>query len=88
MVQHEQGEAWTLADAKARFSEVVTRAVAEGPQSVTRHGNPAVVVVSAEEWQRKTRRRGTLAEFFADSPLRGSGLEIGRSEAGPRPIDL
>ena len=44
----------------------------------------AVVIVSAEEWKRKTRRKGTLAEFFANSPLRGSGIETKRLKDGPR----
>lgn len=30
---------------------------------------PNVVAVSAEEWQRKTERKGTLAQFLLDSPL-------------------
>jgi hypothetical protein len=34
------------------------------------------VVVSAEEWERKTKRMGTLAKFFASSPLRASGLKV------------
>jgi prevent-host-death family protein len=33
----------------------------EGRQKITRHGEPAAVVVSAEEWKRKTRRKGNLA---------------------------
>jgi prevent-host-death family protein len=44
--------AWTLQDAKARFSEVVRRARAEGPQRVTLHGRDAVVVLSAEDYAR------------------------------------
>lgn len=84
----QQGAACTLADAKTRFSEVVKRALADVPQTVTRSGRTAVVVVSAEEWRRKTRRKGSLVDFFEDSPLRGSGLEIERSEDGPRPVDL
>jgi hypothetical protein len=47
-----------------------------------------VVVVAAEEWERKTRRQGTLADFFAASPLGESGLEIERSQDGPRDTDL
>ncbi len=34
---------WSLADAKAKLSEVVDRAMREGPQRITRHGRPAVV---------------------------------------------
>ncbi len=71
---------WTVADAKARLSELVERAETEGPQMVTRRGRPTVVVVSAQEWERKTRRRGTLADFFAASPLRNSGFQVERSE--------
>lgn len=62
--------AWTLARAKARLSEVIDRARMLGPQLITRHGRPAAVVVGAEEWERKTRRSGSLADFFAASPLR------------------
>jgi prevent-host-death family protein len=80
--------AWTLADAKAHLSEVVESALKEGPQVITRHGRKAVVVVAAEEWERKTKRQGTLADFFAASPLRDSGLEIERPQDGPRDIDL
>ncbi|WP_149539713.1 type II toxin-antitoxin system Phd/YefM family antitoxin [Siccirubricoccus phaeus] len=45
-------QAWKLQDAKARFSELVRAAQAEGPQTVTLHGRPAVVVLSAEEYAR------------------------------------
>jgi prevent-host-death family protein len=79
---------WTLADAKARLSQVVDNALKQGPQVITRHGRKAVVVVAAEEWERRTQRKGTLADFFAASPLRDSGLEIERSKDGPREIDL
>jgi prevent-host-death family protein len=64
---------WTVAGAKARLSEVVERAQ-YAPQTITRNGKPSVVVVSAEEWQRKTARKGTLAEFLLDSPLRSADL--------------
>ena len=57
-------------------------------QTVTRHGRSAVVVVSVAEWERTTRRAGNLAEFFAASPLRGSGLAIERRKDKPRPVDL
>ena len=79
---------WTAAEAKARFSEVIDRAQADGPQTITRRGEKAVVVVDAAEWERKAKRVGTLAEFFANSPLRNSGLKIARRKAPPRKIDL
>jgi prevent-host-death family protein len=79
---------WTVAEAKAKFSEVVEKARASGPQTITRNGRTAVVVVSAEEWARKTHRPGNLAEFFAESPLRGSELKVHRTKDAPRKVDL
>lgn len=81
-------ENWTVAEAKAKFSEMVEKARTTGPQTITRNGRKAAVVVSAEEWERRTRRSGNLAEFFAASPLRGSGLKVRRAKDAPRKIDL
>jgi prevent-host-death family protein len=78
---------WTLAGAKARFSEVVDRAQA-GPQIITRNGKPSAVIVSAEEWARKTERKGTLAEFLLASPLRGAEIELERQRDTPRHVTL
>ena len=80
--------AWSVAKAKAQFSDVIAEAEARGPQTITRHGKPAAVVVSAKEWQARARRQGTLADFFASSPLAGSGLEMPRGEGRPRKIVL
>jgi prevent-host-death family protein len=69
---------WTIVEAEANFSEIIERAMSEGPQTITRRGRAAAVVVGAEEWQRKIKRVGNLAEFFDGSPLRGSGLKVTR----------
>jgi prevent-host-death family protein len=79
---------WTVAEAKAKFSEVVEKARTVGPQTVTKNGREAVVVVSAEEWAKRTARKGNLAEFFASSPLRGSGLKAERQKGRLRNVDL
>ncbi|MGI8991628.1 MAG: type II toxin-antitoxin system Phd/YefM family antitoxin [Bryobacteraceae bacterium] len=81
-------EVWTVADAKARLSEVIQHAVSGGPQVITKNGHKTVVVVSVEEWERKTNRKGNLAEFFAASPLRESGLKVKRNKDAPRDIEL
>lgn len=83
-----KSRAWTVAEAKAKFSELIERARSRGPQTITRNGHSAVVVVSAEEWARKTKRVGNLAEFFAASPLAGSDLKLDRIKGEPREIDL
>jgi prevent-host-death family protein len=81
------GGAWSLASAKARLSEVVDRAQA-GPQTITRNGKPTAVIVSVEEWARKTARRGSLAEFLLASPLRGADVELERPRDLPRDVKL
>jgi prevent-host-death family protein len=79
---------WTVAEAKARLSEVIERAQSGGPQTITKNGRTAVIVVDAQEWERKTKRIGNLAEFFAASPLRKSGLKVGRKKDRPRKVAL
>jgi prevent-host-death family protein len=79
---------WTVAEAKARLSELLEQVRSKGPQTITRHGKTAAIVVSPEEWERKSRRTGNLAEFFAASPLRDSGVEIERRKDRPRKVDL
>ncbi len=80
--------AWTVAQAKARFSEVISKAASEGPQTITRNGRRAAVLVAADEWERKMARKGTLADFFAASPLRGSGINLERLPIRLRPVRL
>jgi prevent-host-death family protein len=81
-------DTWTVAAAKAKLSEVIERARSGEPQTITRNGRTAVVVVAAEEWERKTKRTGNLAEFFASSPLRGSGVKVRRIKSRARKVDL
>jgi prevent-host-death family protein len=75
---------WTVAKAKAKFGELITRALSEGPQPATKRGHIVAIVVGADEWQRRTKRTGTLAAFFAESPLPGSGLRLRRNKSQPR----
>jgi prevent-host-death family protein len=82
---------WQLQTAKARFSELFRRALAEGPQWVTRRGKEAVVILSAEEFQRlqaRSRQPESLVKFFAKSPLAGANLDLDRSPDFGREIDL
>lgn len=81
-------KAWALQDAKNHFSEVVDRALQDGPQTVTRHGREAVVIVSAEEFKRLTQPEESLADFFRRSPLHGLELEIERGRDTGRRVDL
>jgi prevent-host-death family protein len=79
---------WSVADAKARFSELLDHAINDGPQAITRRGRQIAVVVSIEEWHNKSMRAGSLAEFLATSPLRDSELDVERVDATPRDLAL
>jgi prevent-host-death family protein len=82
------GATWSVADAKARLSQLLDQAVNDGPQAITRRGQEVAIVVSAEEWHRKSSRTGSLAGFLAASPLRDSGLDLERVDAPPRDVAL
>lgn len=79
---------WQLQEAKNRFSEVVEEAIKHGPQTVTKHGREAVVVMSVEEYHRMKQPQKTLFQFFQDSPMYGFELDLTRSQELPRDIDL
>lgn len=79
---------WQLQDAKNRLSELVRKARDEGPQVITLRGRDAVVVVSANEFGKLSRPRGSLVEFFRKSPLAGVNLDLDRSRDTGRRIDL
>ncbi|OGO20741.1 MAG: prevent-host-death protein [Chloroflexi bacterium RBG_16_48_8] len=79
---------WQLQDAKNRFSEVVNRALDDGPQIVTRRGKEVVVVLSSDEYAELTKSQPSLVEFFRNSPLVGIELDLERDRSLPREIDL
>ena len=57
---------WPLQDAKNRFSALVNAAIAGEPQHVTRRGEPAVVVLAADEYERLCRMERADAPTFAE----------------------
>jgi antitoxin Phd len=59
---------WSVQDAKNRFSEVV-EAARRKPQTVTKHGKPAVVVVAADEYERLHKLQQLKAPSFAQMLL-------------------
>jgi prevent-host-death family protein len=46
---------WQLQEAKAKFSEVFEKALADGPQIVTRRNKQKVVILSEMDYQKLTR---------------------------------
>jgi antitoxin Phd len=80
---------WSVQDAKNRFSEVV-EAARRRPQTVTKHGKPAVVVVAADEYERLRMLQRLKAPTFAQMLLAmpQCDVEFERLDATPRDVDF
>lgn len=81
---------WLLQDAKARFSELVRKVRAEGPQHVTVRGRDEVVVIAAEEFRRlKGNVTGeALIAAMQASPHRDLDIEPTREPMPVRSVVL
>ena len=77
---------WQLQEAKARFSEVVNQALEHGPQTVTRRGRNAVVVIAVADFKR-TQGAGRLRDFLRRGPFL-DGVTLERDRSVPREVDL
>ena len=70
---------WPLQDAKNKFSALLNAALAGEPQLVTRRGQPAVVVLSVDEYERlrllDNADAPTLGELLLEIPQDDHGFE-------------
>jgi prevent-host-death family protein len=76
---------WQLQEAKNKFSEVVEEALSDGPQVITKRGVEAVIVLSYSEYRKLLASQKKLSEFFRQSPLVGSDLDLNRDRSAVRP---
>ena len=79
---------WQLQEAKSKFSDVVKRALSEGPQGITVRGEPVAVLISRAEYTRLTHPKPGFVEFMRNSPLAGLALDIERQPDLTREIAL
>ena len=83
---------WAVAEAKAKFSELIETAREQGAQQITRNGKLVGVLVSPEEWKKAkhtpAQNARTTSDFFKSSPLAGSGLDLRRSRTKARKVEL
>jgi prevent-host-death family protein len=66
---------YAINEARAQFSKLVERALAGEPQRVTRYGKEAVVIVSEQEWQARSRSAPTLGALLAQHAQAGTFRE-------------
>ncbi|MEU8202957.1 type II toxin-antitoxin system Phd/YefM family antitoxin [Streptosporangium sp. NPDC049046] len=79
---------WQVQEAKQRFSEVVRRAVSEGPQVVTRHGEEVAVVIDIAEYRRLKGDAPDFGRFLLADPDWDDDVEFPRNRDLPREVDL
>lgn len=75
---------WTIAQAKARLSEVLRLAEKEGPQHIgTRR---PFVVVPAADWYAKISPRRPMGQWLVDNIPRGANLDVSGDRKSGREI--
>ena len=85
MVVSEPGRVWTVAEAKARLSEVLRLAETEGPQRIGMRR--PFVVVPAAVWEEKAPPLKPLGQWLIENVPRGTNLELpDRSSNRPVPF--
>lgn len=77
---------WDLADAKDRLSEVMNRALSEGPQTITRHED-AVVVISAERYAELVGDKPDFKEYLLQA-VGLDKLDLTRDQGPGRDVEL
>lgn len=79
---------WALQDAKARLSELVRLAMDHEPQEITLRGEPAVVVLSREDYDRMTQKKESFVDLIRHSPLMDVDIDLNREPSMTRDIEL
>ncbi len=81
-------EHWQLQEAKNRFSEVVKKALNDGPQIVTKHGVETIVIMSVATYRQLSGHSKPLVDFFRESPLGKADLDLERDRGLGREVDF
>ena len=79
---------WQLQEAKAKFSELVDEVLHDGYHTVTRNGDPVVVIVSQKEFEKYRKPEDTLIDFFYRAPCPEEDLDLTRDKDLGRDINL
>jgi prevent-host-death family protein len=78
---------WRFSEAKNCFSDVVNRALSEGPQQITRHDD-VVIVLSKKEYERLLGKQHGFKDYLLHQTPRIDDLEIERDKSIMRNVEL
>jgi prevent-host-death family protein len=79
---------WQVQEAKQRLSELLKSAHEDGPQVITRHGEEIAVVLDMHEYRRLRGPQITFKDLLTSGPLDIPELELQRSDAPSRVVEL
>lgn len=79
---------WQTQHAKTHFSEVIKRAIHEGDQFITHHGEEVAVIISKSRYDALLTPSDSLIEFFYSAPYPSIDLEIERKKDSSREFEL
>ncbi len=79
---------WQLQEAKAKLSDLINKALTQGPQNITVRGEPKAVVISIDEYEKLTKNKKTFLQLMRQSPLVGIDLDVARDKSTTRDADL
>lgn len=79
---------WQVQQAKSQLSRIMELSKSEGPQTITKHGKPEVVVLSMKDYEAMKRDRPSLIEFLLHEGPTFDDLDIERSKDTGREIDI
>lgn len=79
---------WQVQEAKSHFSEVLEKAVSEGPQTITKHGQARAVVLSIEAYEALSNNKPSLIDYLMNEGPKFDDFEAERDRSPGREIDL
>lgn len=81
---------WAVAEAKAKFSEMLDKAGTSGPQEITKNGKPVAVLIGFEEYKksRLSKPKESLVQYFRKSPAYGIDFDVERVPMKPRKVEF
>ncbi len=79
---------WPLAKAKDRLSEIIRRAVDQGPQVISVRGKEVAVVVSRAQWGAQNSGTGPSFKDHLLAIPKGDELDLSRNRAPARVVEF
>ena len=78
---------WRLAEAKNRFSEVINKALSEGPQKIIRRDD-TVIILSKKDYEKLTGKQTGFKDFLLNQTPKLDDLDLNRDNTQMREINL